>query len=174
MTEKIVYQTDSMGVYVGTVIADESPLEADVYLIPAGCVEETPPLLLEGQRARWNNTNWVVETKVAIVETKVTPVEEVEEVATAEQVFKEAIQLHLDNTAQSFGYDNIQSAVTYADEPASQKFQLEGLGFRAWRSLVWAYVYEQAAEVAEGLREQPPLVEFLSELPELVIPEAAS
>lgn len=164
MTEKIVYQTDSMGVYVGTVIADESPLEADVYLIPAGCVEETPPLLLEGQRARWNNTNWVVETKVAIVETEVTIVEEVEEVATAEQVLKEAIQLHLDNTAQSFGYYNIQSAVTYADEPANQKFQLEGLGLRAWRSLVWAYTYEQAAAVAEGLREQPPLV----------IPEVAS
>ena len=39
MSTKTVYQTDHLGLYVGPVIADASPLEEGVYLIPGGCIE---------------------------------------------------------------------------------------------------------------------------------------
>lgn len=58
---KTVYQTDAAGYYVGPAIADESPLEQGVYLIPAGCVEIAPPAFTETQRACWNNGAWAVE-----------------------------------------------------------------------------------------------------------------
>lgn len=61
-----------------------------------------------------------------------------------------AIQAHLDATAKQYGYDNIKSAVTYADEPAVPKFQQEGLALRAWRSLVWEAAYAELALHQEG------------------------
>jgi hypothetical protein len=56
-----VYQTDFEGIFVGAVIADPSPLEPDVWLIPAGCVEVAPPEYSEKQLARWVNGAWVIE-----------------------------------------------------------------------------------------------------------------
>lgn len=58
MTTKTVYQTDELGIYVGLAIADASPLEPGVWLIPALCVEQEPPSAPEGQAARWDGLNW--------------------------------------------------------------------------------------------------------------------
>lgn len=56
---KTVYQTDRAGLFVGEVEADESPLEAGVYLIPAGCVEVPPPSVVpDGKWPRWNGSAW--------------------------------------------------------------------------------------------------------------------
>ena len=44
MPAKVVYQTARDGRYVGPAEADESPLEPGVFLIPAGCVEQRPPI----------------------------------------------------------------------------------------------------------------------------------
>lgn len=40
---KIVSQLDSLGFYVGPAVADESPLEEGVFLIPAGAIDMSPP-----------------------------------------------------------------------------------------------------------------------------------
>lgn len=58
---KTVYQTTHDGAFAGETIADESPLEPGVYLIPAGCVEDPPPETVEGFFARWHNGEWIVE-----------------------------------------------------------------------------------------------------------------
>lgn len=58
MTEKIVYQTDRLGIFIGTVMADESPVEAGEYLIPGGCVETPPPAIPEHKAAWWNGKDW--------------------------------------------------------------------------------------------------------------------
>lgn len=58
MTTKTVYQTNPLGVYVGPVQADESPLEPGVYLVPGGCVTEPPPLAPELKAPRWNGKSW--------------------------------------------------------------------------------------------------------------------
>jgi hypothetical protein len=58
---KIVYQTTHDGLFVSEVVADESPLEPGVYLIPAGCVETAPPVAPDGFFVRWVDDKWVVE-----------------------------------------------------------------------------------------------------------------
>ena len=57
---KIVSQLDADGYFVAPVIADESPLEKDVFLIPGGAVDADPPTVSQGQRAKWQN-GWVFE-----------------------------------------------------------------------------------------------------------------
>lgn len=76
-----------------------------------------------------------------------------------------AVQAHLDVTAQTYGYDNIFTAVTYADEPAVPKFQNDGKALRAWRSSVWAACYSLIAEVEAGQRAVPTAAELLNLLP---------
>lgn len=78
-----------------------------------------------------------------------------------------ATQMQLDSVAKSYGYDDIKTAVTYADEPAVAKFQTDGKALRAWRSMVWNYCYEQLAAVDAGTRTQPTLDAWVSELPPL-------
>jgi hypothetical protein len=93
--------------------------------------------------------------------------DEVAELITS--TFEQAIQAHLNAAAVNNGYDDIMTAISYAEEPAVPRFQNDGKAFRAWRSLVWAYAYEQLAEVKAGARAQPTIEEFLGELPALVL-----
>ncbi|KIQ61093.1 hypothetical protein [Pseudomonas fluorescens] len=58
MTDKIVYQTDHLGLFVAEVTADESPLEPGVYMIPGGCVEIPPPAVPEHKAAWWSGQAW--------------------------------------------------------------------------------------------------------------------
>ena len=58
---KQVSQLDQDGYFVGVTTADPSPLEPDVYLIPGGCIDEPAPTIPEGQRAKWDNGQWVFE-----------------------------------------------------------------------------------------------------------------
>lgn len=83
--------------------------------------------------------------------------------------FEQAIQNQLDNAARARGYDTISNAVSYAEEPAVAKFQEDGKAFRAWRSLVWAYAYQELAKVEAGKRKVPEVSDFLGELPKLEI-----
>lgn len=76
-----------------------------------------------------------------------------------------AVQLHLDEAAKAAGYDDIKSAVTYADEPVVPQFQEEGRAFRQWRSLVWAHVAEVLAAVDAGERPMPTAADLLARLP---------
>jgi hypothetical protein len=80
------------------------------------------------------------------------------------------VQAVLDGRAKEFGYDNIFTAVTYADEPIVPKFQDEGKAFRKWRSLVWAACYALLGEVQQGLRPVPTESELFAVLPELQVP----
>ena len=60
MSSKIVYQTDSLGIYVGPVEAEQSPLEKEVWLIPRGCVEVEPPAVQDNTVQRWNGQEWAL------------------------------------------------------------------------------------------------------------------
>ncbi|PKO49020.1 MAG: hypothetical protein CVU31_02555 [Betaproteobacteria bacterium HGW-Betaproteobacteria-4] len=92
---------------------------------------------------------------------------------TPEQVaatYAAAVQSHMDAAAVAAGYDDIKTAVTYADEAAVARFQTEGAAFRAWRSLCWDYCYTQLAAVQSATRTQPTVAELIAELPDLVLP----
>lgn len=81
-----------------------------------------------------------------------------------------AVQEHLDSSARSRGYDDIKSAVTYAEEPAVGQFQAEGRALRAWRSRVWEHCYSVSALVEAGNRSMPTGAELIAELPVLNLP----
>ncbi|QLG87640.1 hypothetical protein HQ393_04880 [Chitinibacter bivalviorum] len=87
---------------------------------------------------------------------------------TSEQeakIYAAAIQAHLDAAAVAHGYDDIKTAVTYAEEPSVPKFQNDGKAFRAWRSKVWEYAYAQLDLVNSGKRDKPSVDQLLGELP---------
>lgn len=71
MAEKIVYQTDTAGHYCGDTVADESPLEPGVYLLPAGCVSKKPPKAWPADKwPRWTGRKWeLINKPVAADET---------------------------------------------------------------------------------------------------------
>jgi len=76
-----------------------------------------------------------------------------------------AIQTHLDSVAQAWGYDNVYTAVTYADEPTVKAFADEGKALRAWRSRVWAAARQTLADVQSGKTPLPTIEEFIASLP---------
>lgn len=76
-----------------------------------------------------------------------------------------AIQTHLDNVAQAWGYDSVYTAATYADEPAAPEFQREGRALRAWRSRVWAAARQTLADVQDGKTPLPTVVDLIASLP---------
>lgn len=64
MNTKTVYQTDRAGMYCGDTVADESPLEPGVFLMPAGCVSKAPPKQWADDKwPRWNGAKWELVTK---------------------------------------------------------------------------------------------------------------
>ncbi|CAG2144384.1 hypothetical protein LMG31506_02994 [Cupriavidus yeoncheonensis] len=64
MSTKTVYQLDVAGHFAGETLADESPLEPGVWLIPRGCIEIPPPNEWpEDKWPRWNGAEWQLVTK---------------------------------------------------------------------------------------------------------------
>lgn len=58
--QKIVSQLDALGYFVTAVVADESPLEPGVFLLPAGAVDLSPPEnLTPGKRYRPDGSAWM-------------------------------------------------------------------------------------------------------------------
>lgn len=60
MNTKQVSQLDYAGYFIGTAVADESPLEAGVFLLPAGSIDVPAPDIPEGKIAKWEGA-WVFE-----------------------------------------------------------------------------------------------------------------
>ncbi|MBK1711298.1 hypothetical protein [Rubrivivax gelatinosus] len=78
---------------------------------------------------------------------------------------KASVQIRLDEAAQAAGYDDIKSAVSYADEPAVPQYQADGVRLRAWRSRVWAFALPVINRVAAGELTPEAAAEQLVELP---------
>ncbi|RUT39789.1 hypothetical protein WG29040_05580 [Pseudomonas sp. PAMC 29040] len=59
MNTRTVYQTNHLGLYVGPVEAEESPMEPGVFLIPGGCVQVPPPTDIPALKAAcWTGKRW--------------------------------------------------------------------------------------------------------------------
>lgn len=79
--------------------------------------------------------------------------------------YTQAVQAYLDHVAQSWGYDSIYTAATYADENAVKVFADEGKALRAWRSRVWAAARQTLADVQGGKTPLPSIEEMIASLP---------
>lgn len=59
---KIVSKLDAEGYFIGQAVADKSPLEHGVFLIPGGCVNLPPPANIEpGKRYKPIGAEWIGE-----------------------------------------------------------------------------------------------------------------
>ena len=165
---------------------DESDLspadEGEVWLVPGNCLIAEPPPPVEGKRYfAAANGMWIAEdipVPEPVPEPSARPEPEVpgiEQPATPEPheptleeraaALRDGVQKHLDSTAAAYGFDDIRTAVTYAEEPAVPRFQAQGRAFRAWRSLVWDFCYSLQDKVTAGQAEEPTLEQLLPMLP---------
>jgi hypothetical protein len=86
---------------------------------------------------------------------------------TAEQIMSRLVsrvKFWLDSQARALGYDDIKSAVSYAEEPAVPQFQQEGQALRRLRSLAWARCYEILNAAQAGQRPVPTEEELIAEM----------
>ena len=88
---------------------------------------------------------------------------------TEEQIqghLTQVVQKYMDTTVQTRGYDNINTACTYASS-TDETFRAEGAACVAWRDAVWRKCYDILAEVKAGTRAVPTAEELISKLPKL-------
>ncbi len=81
------------------------------------------------------------------------------------KMYEEEVEQHLNNKAKEHGYDNIDTACSYAS--VENPFQEESKLFVAWRGNVWACCYQILNEVKEKKREVPSINELINELPNI-------
>jgi hypothetical protein len=112
-----------------------------------------PPTPTDTAAGFWNGTSWDVRIR-----------------SSASTSYANAVEALFQKTANSWGYDSLEKAATYADEPAVPQFQNEGQALRAWRSLSWAKCYQILSDVSQGLRPVPTIDQLTSELPPIVRP----
>lgn len=137
--------------------------------IPAEAVEVTDEQFF--QTIQEQDGLWTITNEGDIVKVPFPPAPE----PTLQEVLKSyeaGVQAHMNSIARQYGYDDVYTAISYATEPIVQKFQTEGLAFREWRSLVWAYCIQVQEDcLAEPPVRTPPSVEdLILELPELIMP----
>jgi hypothetical protein len=135
-----------------------------------------PPRVTEGMRAVLVDQAWVLEevarppVEAVTAEPPAGPESTEPTLEDKANAFKALIQEYMDAMARSLNYDDIKTAVTYAEEPSVPKFQNEGRALRAWRSQVWAASYALLAWVEAGEVDVPSERELIDSLPRLVVP----
>lgn len=87
------------------------------------------------------------------------------------ELFRTAIQAHVDQTAQSRLYDSGNSLASYVAS-TNTIWAAEAAAFVAWRDAVWLHAYADLDKVMAGEREQPSVEDFIGELPAIEWPEA--
>lgn len=78
--------------------------------------------------------------------------------------YEDAIQAHLDATAQSRGYDNTYTCLSYLSS-TDEKWNRESHAFNEWRDAVWTQAHEILNAFIAGTIEQPTIEEVIAQLP---------
>jgi hypothetical protein len=86
---------------------------------------------------------------------------------TQDQYMQKA-QSVMDAQAQSMGYDNIFTAISYIGDPFP-RFNDEAVALRAYRSRVWQHSNDLMAQVLAGKVAQPSLEEYEQGLPDFTL-----
>jgi hypothetical protein len=170
MSQLRIYLVDDDLLYIqaGEAFAEEDPEVPGAHVVPWNGRKKEPPALGDHQAARslgrgdeadwevipdWRgHTYWLADrTKVLITEIGVQPPADAlpadpgptpeQAAGKAKAEFVSQAQTLLDMVAKGWGYDNVFSACTYADEPSVPKFQAEGQALRQYRSQFWAAAY---------------------------------
>ncbi len=78
--------------------------------------------------------------------------------------YEDAVQAHLDATAQSRGYDNTYTCLSYLSSTDDIWYR-ESRAFNAWRDQVWRRCHEILNAVMAGEYAPPSIEELLAMLP---------
>lgn len=162
---KIVYgYHPDTGELAGETVADESPLEPGVYLIPACATDVEPPQAVDGKRTVWVGGEWVQLDK----STEENPIQEEPNETVGQTVarYEAALDAHLDSVARSYRYDN---RFTFALRAGyAGVYHDEGVAFAVWMDTCNIQSYELMEKVIRGEAEMPTVSEFIALLPEFV------
>jgi hypothetical protein len=85
--------------------------------------------------------------------------------------YRQAIQGLVDETAVARRYNSGDALASYVASTVPA-WKAEAEAFVAWRDAVWQYAYAELAKVEGGERDQPPIADFLLELPAIVWPNS--
>lgn len=78
--------------------------------------------------------------------------------------YENAIQNLVDGTARDRQFRDGVTLASYIGSTIP-KWAAEAQAFVEWRDTVWQYVYQQLEQFQLGLREQPSVADFLTEIP---------
>lgn len=162
--QKTISQLDDAGHFVGAAVADESPLEPGVWLIPAGAIDAPPPEIPDGSLARWDGDGFVIEAIPApeVVSPSAPSSAELQAKYTA------LLDARIDSEAKSHGYDNRVTCSMRAGYAGP--YQAECLAFALWMDACYESGQQVLADVTAGARPMPTPEAFLAELPPMVWP----
>ena len=82
------------------------------------------------------------------------------------QIYEIAVQDLLDKTAQSRGYDNTYTCLSYL-QSTDETWRREANAFNEWRDSVWRECHYVIAQVKAGQMEKPTISELLRMFPEI-------
>lgn len=81
--------------------------------------------------------------------------------------YEDAVQNHIDETAQNRGYDNGYTCASYYDDK-NARYASDAKIFKDWRSDVWVYVNQLLKEWQQGQLEVIPTIqEVIEQLPKI-------
>lgn len=80
------------------------------------------------------------------------------------KVYQDAVQAHLDATAQSRGYDNTYTCLSYLSS-TDVVWRRESNAFNAWRDQVWRKCHALLNAVMTEEIKQPTIQELIAQLP---------
>ena len=82
------------------------------------------------------------------------------------KVYENAVQAHLDATAQTRGYDNTYTCLSYTTSK-DETWLRESLAFSEWRDSVWRKAHEILNAFKVGAIPQPTVEEVIAQLPKI-------
>lgn len=166
------------------------PLETEkqgkeVYLLPADSTFTEPLVLKENTACVWNGKAWELvedyrgktvwksyDESITITELGAIPdgysLERPEQpppsMEEQKKVYENAVQAHLDATAQTRGYDNTYTCLSYTTSK-DETWLRESLAFSEWRDSVWRKAHEILNAYMAGEIAQPTVEEVIAQLP---------
>lgn len=162
---KPIYHYDLAGLLVGSTIADESPLEPGVYLIPARATDIAPPTVPDGSRAHFDGAAWLIEP-IPQQDPEPAPPEPSPEDTIAR--YETALDAHLDAVAQFHRYRDRVTFALRAGYPGP--WQAEGIAFGTWMDTCNQQALSLLNDVVAGRATLPTIQAFIADLPTFVKP----
>lgn len=111
------------------------------------------------RKARYLNGSWVDEEALLLeADLKERQLQDIEN----------AIDMHIEDTAQAKGYNSTESCLSYIGD-ANVQWNAEAVAFKSWRSQCWEYVISERVKIDALQRTIPTPEEAVAEI-ELLFP----